>query len=251
MLSANAICEIGVTVSENKDIEVIGDAYLIGREARAAYERLAYLEEVSCLHIDTDVTHKASRAELGISEAREIVLISAEPRIDEKEIAGERVDIKGSLRISGVACEISAAAEPVYVPFKTDAPFSVSLNCGSAVPDGAEPCLRLWTGDVECTLEPDSVSVSVELLGDVRVTLAHSMERLASCSAVGDEKSDTPPSEIVVYYPDADETLYDVSKLHRVRMADVAASCGISAEASTHSLHTPLRSLGIKHIMLP
>lgn len=251
VLTANAICEVGVTLSENRDIEVVGDAYLIGRETRAAYERMSYLEEVCSLRIDSEVTHRASRAELGISEAREIVLISAEPRIDEKQVSGDKVEIKGACRISGVACEISASAEPVYVPFRTEAPFSLSLNAGSFVPEGAEPNLRVWVGDVECTLEPDAISVSMDLRGDVLITLAQSVERLASCSAVGEEKFDTPPSEIVVYYPDADETLYDVSKLHRVRVADVAARCGISAEASTLNGQTSLRSLGIKHIMLP
>ena len=251
VLSANAICEIGVRLSENRNIELIKDAYLIDRETRSAYERLDYLEEVARLRIDSELSHKVKRSELGISEAREIVLVNAEPKIEEKHATGDGARITGVCRISGVACEISASGEPVYSPFKTEAPFTVSASSTSRIPDGAELECMIRVGDIECTLEPDALSVSTDLFGEVRVITAHSIERLASCSAVGEERIDTPPSEIVVYYPDADETLYDVSKLHHARMADVAAKCGVSVEASTNDGVTPLRSLGIKHVMLP
>ena len=251
VLSANAICEIAVAVSENKEIEIIKDAYLVDCECRSGYERIDYLERIASLEIDSDVTHKVNREELGLQTAREIILISADPKINEKKAVGDSVELSGVCRVNGVACEILSSGQPAYVPFRTDAPFTVHVNSSCHIPVEAELECRVMLGDVECTLDPTDICISLTVLGEVEINCPHSVERLVSLSVVGEEKLDTPPSEIVVYYPDDDETLYDVSKLHHARMADVAAKNGISVEASSHDGAVTLHSLGIKRIMLP
>ena len=251
VLSANAICEFALMISQNKAIEVTKDAYLIDRECKNTYERLNYLEHVATVHMTDDFSAKVSREELGLSTAREIILINADSRVDEKVITKDSIEISGICRVNGVACEISPSGQPTYVPFRTDVPFSLSGGCGCLIPGEAELECALSVCDLECTFETDNLCVSMTLLGDARIVCPHSIERLASCTVAGEGKIDTPPSEIVVYYPDADETLYDVSKLHHVKMADVAAKNGISVETATCDGNPSLRSLGVKHVMLP
>ena len=251
VLSANAICEFTLMISENKEIEVTKDAYLIDRECKNTYERLNYLEHVATVRMADDFSEKVSREEIGLSSAREIILINADSRVDEKVISGDSIEISGICRVNGVACEISPSGQPTYVPFRTDVPFALSGGCGCLIPSEAEFECALSVRNLECTFESDNLCVSMTVLGDARIVCPRSIERLASCMVASEEKIDTFPSKIVVYYPDEDETLYDVSKLHHVRMADVARKNGISVETVSREGNPPLRAIGVKHIMLP
>ncbi len=250
VLTANAICEFSLMLSENKEIEIISDAYIVNGECSSEYEKMRYIEHIASQSAKDTVTLSASREELGIANVRDVLIMDAEPTVKEMKPMESGVVLEGVNRISGVACEISAENEVLYIPFKTETPFSVRVNCSCQMPEKASVWCQVRSGACEFVLDPGSISCSFDLYSHVIVGEEKSVERLSSFDRAEENAVSHNPSEIVVYYPDDDETLYAVSKLHRVRVADVAAVNGITVEAST-AAEVTLNSLGVKRIILP
>jgi hypothetical protein len=152
--------------------------------------------------------------------------------------------------ISGVACAISAEDEIIYTPFKAEAPFAVNVPFDAKISVAQDARCVVSAGACNVPLDSDRISLNYDLYCYVRVEEDKTATRL--CSLIPEEgKGETGRlSEIVVYYPDPDETLYSVSKLHRRRMCEVAALNGIAATASALGDET-LGALGVKHLIIP
>jgi hypothetical protein len=250
VLTANVICEFALMLSENKEIEIIKDAYIVGAECSSEYEDMRYIEHITSRSAKEEIAVSVSREELGIANARDVLIIDAEPTVKETKKTENGVLLNGANRISGVACEISAENETVYIPFKTESDFSVLVNSGCPIPEKASVWHQVRSGACKINLDPENIYCSFDLYSRVNIAEEKVINRLAGCSRSEETVSTHNPSEIVVYYPDADETLYAISKMHRVRIADVAAVNGIAIEASTSS-ETSLHSMGIKRVILP
>ena len=251
VLTANVICEFALAVSENKSIEVIKDAYLVGKGSSCEYNELGYLERIADLRSTDEITHTILRDELGLGGVRDILMADASFKPCEIKNLGGSVEISGNVVFSGVACEVSGGEQLVYLPFKTEAPFCVRVNSSSQISEDSTVDAVITGGEIRCSLDSERLSLLVDVNSELHIRREHSEKRLYSFTECSDGEVEACLSEIVVYYPDVNETLYDVAKLHHVRTSELAFCNGIAVDASTSVTGETLHSLGVKKVLLP
>ncbi|MBQ7333212.1 MAG: LysM peptidoglycan-binding domain-containing protein, partial [Clostridia bacterium] len=99
-----------------------------------------------------------------------------------------------------------------------------------------------------CEWELDADNLSLELWYSVSYSLgcAESERYLSSCELVGDVEYKKTPSSITVYYPDENETLFQVAKKFHTTVKDIAADNMISEPTA---LGVPAK-IGLKKLII-
>jgi len=235
-------------VSYNTPIKLVRDCYLTDCRTECETEELEYSELVSSVNRTEKLVTELDREALGVGDARSFLLASARARVGSTKLSDNSVIISGELRFSGIACEVSEAEEATYSNVKIDVPFEQKVNIGCQIPNGARTECCLSARDVALTLEGDKVVAALSL--DVAVSvLSDRRDSYVSSSYRCDEKYETDPVLVTVYYPEPDETLFDISKKFHRSQVSVAATNSLK-ESVFADKNSSLVSLGVKKVII-
>ena len=249
VITVNAISELYCTVSENAEIEIITDAYLKNRNTNAKYEDSEY-SAVVCMNTAEEVfSVSQSRGEIGCENIREILTLSADIRSFEKNTTPVGFSLSGEAAFSGAACEINEDNTPSYIPVKFSAPFSLNVNCNTQIPAGASLDVSVTAIDCDATLDAERLSVNCFVKIGYRVTDTTVINRLTECSVAGEEEYEPSLSKISVYYPEEEETLFDIAKKFHTTCAKIASDNKLD-EAVMAMTCAPVSNSNVKKLII-
>ena len=236
----SAIVDFSVVGERNEQMEMLADAYMKSCATENTYEDFNY-GELAALVVENGTQNAAiTRAEFETDRLREVIFLSALPKIESVESSGKGAKIVGEIRYSGIASELCDDGSVSYNPIKFSAPFeeNVNINCQNCENLKLEAKAKAYSAGASV----DASKLYASCILQLCVTATNDKcERRLSCSEARTESPyELHPARVVVYYPDANDTLFSVAKrFHTTPLKvaldnslDVAVSSGSNAETS-------------------
>ena len=247
-LVVKPIVEYRVGGMKNEVIPVILDAYLTDRDVENTYTAFSELEYLGGAKIEEELTFTPAFSDLSVEALREILFTGAKVRISEAAPAANGVKIKGTVRFSGVACQINEDGTPGFVGIKYDAPFEKNVNYTCHIPASARVLCHGGVASVGGLATSSGAELSAWVSLDIAVFNGNSLSCLCT-SVAGEEKYESEGVSITVYYPAEGETLYDVGRKFHSRPIDIAADNSL-AEAVFADGCGDLKRNGVKRLVI-
>lgn len=233
VLSVFAVVDFAATLSKNEEISVVKDAYLPSRDTEGEYSLLSYEELYKIGNFACNVETKFDRASLGLENARDILMLRAVPSFVETTKSANGAKIEGELSFTGVACEIKEDSTPDYIPIKCSSPFADFVNLNCQYPDNSVLECRITSAISDASFNEGEAIFKTALSLEYRVYTPKTVTRMSECSLIGEREYSKSSSEIRVYYPNSEETLFSVAKKYHTTSAKIAEDNGLTVEAST------------------
>ena len=249
VITVNAISELYCMASKNEDAALTKDAYLKNRETCGKYEDLEYSSIVCMKTEEGSFTASVSRGDIGCENIRDILTLGTDVRSFQKSITSGGFEISGDATVSGIACEINENGSIGYVPVKFTAPFKVFVSCNTSFPESAQLECSVTPVETEGVLDAEKLTVKCMLKIGYRVTSCDFIRRMTECSVVGDTEYKSCLSSITVYYPDEDESLFEIAKKFHTTGAKIASDNSLS-EQTLAGKDLPVSLSGVKKLII-
>ena len=246
---ANIICEYTVELIENKSCEVVMDAYLTDRETKNKYRESEFLRLVSSSVAELSIDVDFDREGMPLSDTSEILAISAELRSISASPSKQGCEFVGEIIVSGVACETNVDGTVGYIPFKTQSSFCENVNINCQIPDGAIINYSFSLPDPEVVFDADASRVKCTAPVRIYVFVPTRLTRLYSSEIASVERRVKDNSQITVYYPKANETLFEVAKKHHTTAGKIALDNKLT-ESVLASLDSSDSLVGVKKLII-
>ena len=245
-LVANVIMELGALAFYNESVELISDAYLKSKDTASEYENLNFTSHIAAETKSGSVNIKIPRKELEMGNIKEILSLNQDFKGLALKNDGKSAKFSGNVAFSGAACEISEDGETYICNLKFTVPVVIDVNISCQIPENSKISAKILP--LGCEWELDADNLSLELWYSVSYSLgcAESERYLSSCELVGDVEYKKTPSSITVYYPDENETLFQVAKKFHTTVKDIAADNMISEPTA---LGVPAK-IGLKKLII-
>ncbi|MBO7303754.1 MAG: DUF3794 domain-containing protein [Clostridia bacterium] len=248
VVTVNAICEITCMTAENREVTPIVDAYLKNRDTDGTYRDFSYTELLGMGSLDNSFEASVMRSEVGCEDIRDVIYAAFTLRDVEYKVVKGGLDISANATVCAVACEINDKNEPQYLPLKFSSPMQLGVNCGFPIPEGAEIELELIPIDARHTILEDKITFKCSLTLKWSVAKNHTVRVMSECNVVSASDSPQNKSTVTVYYPDSEESLFDIAKRFHTTCAKIAGDNSLSD--ATFSSRDSATSLGIKKLII-
>lgn len=232
-LTCDLILDLTVVEDENISVSMPTDAYAPERVVDLEYNTVK-LESIAMPISESFMSEvRKDRLELGLAEARDIIITDATVKPDPVRKEGDNVFLTGEIKFMGVATQVSEDGALSYVSFKTSVPYEHIVNNTCQNLDGVTFDILTSVNDVSCMIDKDEALFECNVCFD-GVAISDRSCRYISSVKIAEEKAERPPRRVVVYYPDKDESLYEVAKQFDTTSRAVANinSLGIDVAAS-------------------
>ena len=247
-LVAKPTVEYRVCGVKNAVVPILLDAYLTDREVENTYTAFSHAEYLGGVKMSEELTFTPTNKDLSCEPLREIILADAKLRVTEAIPDGFGVKIKGTIRFSGVACQINEDGTPSFVGIKYDTPFEKNANYTCHIPTSSRVFCHGDVTSVVGLATADGAELTVGFSLNISAINSESISCL-STSVAKEEKYEDEGVSITVYYPAKGETLYDVGRKFHTRPLDIAADNSL-AEAVFAEDGGDLSCHGVKRLII-
>ena len=241
----SAIVEFALRADFNNEHEVVTDAYLKSAPTENTYTSFKYNELVDSLVETGEVAVEIPLSELDTVGLRDVPLVTATAKIESVEVEGGCAVVSGELRFSGIASE-SGDDGVSYIGIKHAAPFTYSLCLDDPIEDGALVSVHVTVPEVLAVIDGDVLELTARLRCEMTVLMPRDIKVLESMLPSGSEY-EKEESRVVVYYPDGDETLFDIAKKFHTTPTAIAADNSLSADVSAGDKAV---GVGVKRLLI-
>ena len=168
-----------------------------------------------------------SRSELESESLREIILMTAIPKVERVELSDSTVNIFGEIRYSGIAsCVVDEKAS--YVGIKISSPFATNVNIDCQNVENLQIDAQVLAHSASASIDADKIYASCTLESVVMISEEQRERVLSTFSIKEGDPLDVKGAKITVYYPTSDDTLFSVAKRFRTSVLKVARDNEIS-----------------------
>ena len=160
----------------------------------------------------------------------------------------ENIKLEGEMRLSVMACEINDQGEPTFVGLKLDIPFvtKVKNSCQNA---HITDCLcDIYLTSNSVTLDADKIYIKATIFSTIE-QISTSNIRYVSSSVFTDEVYEKVGSDVVVYYPESGESLFDVARSFHTSLLKIASDNSLS-ESVFRSCDSPASLVGVRKLII-
>jgi hypothetical protein len=231
VITVNAIAEYVCVASTNEDVSVIADSYLRNRDTETVYETSSFSSLMEMRSVECTAAFDIPLSDIGCENIRDVLVLRADMRQNDKSVVQNGMEIRGDAVISGVACEINEENTPVFLPIKFTSPFAVFVNSSCQIPENSDVECKILPWGAEHTLDGERMSVRCRLGVNYRVCQPRRVRHVVSCNAVGEAEYVNTLSKITVYYPDGEESLFDIAKKFHTSAGKLAEDNGLTEAA--------------------
>lgn len=244
----SAVIEFSVIGEENQSVEITTDGFFTNFSTENSYRNFDYssLSEVK----NEKRTHSGEfvREENDLTDIREILFLTATPRIEESILEDGSVKLRGEVKYSGVATK-QIEDKITYTGIKFSAPFeeNVNINCQNDAKISFET--EIHAANASAVLDANKMYASCIM--DIRVVACEERSEsiLESMTRVDREEYTSDVAKITVYYPESGESLFSVAKRFRVSPTKIAKDNSLSE--SVFSSDSSFGSLGeVKRLII-
>ncbi len=247
-ITASIITEGKMRVSRNTPVTLVRECYLPSCKTECEHDELVYTELVGCGEKCEKFVRELERQEVCQGEVKSFLLSDARATVNSTELFESSAKVCGNIRFSGIACEISESGETLCSNVKVDVPFEQKVNISCHIPDGARAESTVSATASTITADRDKLVFECEMCCNVAV-VCDRRESYVSMSVMCDEKYESDPTLVTVYYPEDGETLFDVSRKFHKPMIAVAAANALT-ESVFADKTSSLSALGIKKVVI-
>ena len=246
-LVADCVMEICLVAECNQSLELLRDAYLKTASTENSYDDFRYHSLVGSSSAKGTHNAELDRSALESENLREIVLMTATPKVDRVELADGKVNILGEIRYSGIASE-QTEDKISYVSIKTSSPFATNVNINCQTHSNMRVNCHATAFDSEIKITENDAMCSCDLILGVSLS-SEKRQRCLGASNLTDEEYATDASVVTVYYPDASESLFEIAKRFHTSVSAIAVSNRLS-ESALASLERPLGAVGVNKLII-
>jgi len=217
----NMIATGSVAGIANTPLRLVKDCYSTECSTTTDARDFHYTEYIASRDCSEKIAATVARADASLESVRNVIYSSATAKIEETKIAANHLVVGGNLRFSGIACEINEAGEIAYTPVKLDVPFEQNVNYDIQIPENARTHVSASVSGVR--FEVDSASVLP--LATLTLSTSVSVDMRESCiesTVIGEERYESDPSLLTVYYPQSGESLFEVGKRFHTSVLSIA-----------------------------
>lgn len=227
-ITADVIAELFVTATDSSEVFVTSDAYSQSGATVEEHSEIVYEGFVASASDKSTLEITKTRDELGLSDARDIVFLDAKIKTDSISVGKGELIFDGEIRFFGIAGEPMAEGEMTYVNFKHTVPYYRSVKIKEELAEDATVSCRATVSDASALFDRDAVELSLAVTLDFSYG-ERLRESYVSSLCFADEKTEARKrSQITVYYPTADDTLFGIAKKFRTTVKDIALSNSLS-----------------------
>jgi len=226
-LVMNAVIEICVVADYNEKVDLLTDAYLKASPTENTYSDFEYLSLLDTATVKGTHNAELERSEIESDALREIILMTATPKVERVEIADGAVNIFGEVRYSGIASDMKDD-KISYVSLKLSSPFAINVNIGCQNIENLEVDAKVSALNVSASLDTNKVYTNCVLESSVSICEKKCEKILSSFEIKENEEYESGGAKITVYYPTEDDTLFSVAKKYRTSVLKVARDNDIS-----------------------
>lgn len=226
----SAIAELSVVGEKNQNLTVVTDAYLKSCETDNVYENFSFSE--LCGVGVSRISHNAeiSRAELESERLREVLFLTATPKVESTAMISGALNITGEIRYNGVASEITENDETSYVMLKFNEPFSINVNCDCQKGENLRYETKVYARGVDANIDANNLYASANLEAVAVFYEDKTVKVLASSDKVSGGEFSSDGAKITVYYPGKDDTVFDVARRYHTSVSKLASDNMLTEE---------------------
>ena len=244
----NAVVEMCVVADYNERVELLTDAYLKNAPTENGYRDFDYISLKDSSTVKGTHNAELDRSEIESESLREIILMTATPKVERVELGEGLVNIFGEVRYSGIASDMNED-KISYVSLKFASPFVTNVNIDCQNVENLEVDARVSAHSASANLDANKVYASCVLESSVTVCEEKREKILSSFVMKENEKYESNGAKITVYYPTDDDTLFSVAKRYRTSVLKVARDNDISE--SVFASNNPEGKLaGVKKLII-
>ena len=210
-LTCDLILDLTVLEDENIAVSMPTDAYSPGREVALEYNTVKLESVLMPISVSVRSEARKDRTELGLSEARDIIITDAVVRSDPARAEGDSIFLTGEIKYTGAATQVSEDGAVSYVSFKTSVPYEHIVNNTCQSIDTVTYDILTSVSGACCMIDKDEILLACNLCFE-GVAVSDRTCRYISSVSMKEEKCEGASRRVVVYYPDKDESLYEVAK---------------------------------------
>lgn len=247
-LFAEISVDVEVFASVSEDVVVYRDMYLCDSETENKYGVFTYPTPYEQFSLAENVSLETPVSECGIEKIRNVVYGIASVIPEEINVSEKAVNIKGKIRVSGIACEINEAGGLEYAPIKFDSYVDINANNSCQIKNGNVKNSDIRVRDFCITNDADKIYTSFAL--ELRGSCCGSKDITALISSfISGSYDKRDKSEVVVYYPESDDTLFGIAKKYHTTAMDIASANSLT-ESVFNSMGQTGALSGIKKLII-
>ena len=225
----SAIVDMSAVGEANEAGEIVTDAYLKSFAVDNKYEEFSYSELSDVLSSVESESGSVQRSEIEAEGIREILFLKATPKIEAVSCENGKVNVSGELKYSGIASVTDGDGSFSYIPLRFSLPFERSFEVKSC--DNLSSDVRVRAHGAGATFDASKLYVSCNLEVTLLTCEEKRVKRLSSSRKISEQPFEKNDSRIVIYYPDANESLFSIAKKYRTTVGKIASDNSLGVEA--------------------
>jgi hypothetical protein len=223
-----SVCaDFSCALDRNEEAEIITDAYADGCECAVKWQRLDYNELAGSLSAERELRLFGAKGDSG-SSLGEIIFKDYSVQLVSVKAEGGAVTFCGECRLSAVC---SGGGEERFVPVKLASPFEISAKHGSLIlPEGCEIIPEISVSEIAALIDGDGIRADVRLRASCRIVSSKSISCVSDVECAEPVIEAVSHPEIVAYYHEKDECLWDIAKKYKKDPRSVARDNSIDIQ---------------------
>ena len=231
-LVLNVIAEMRLLCDENRECQVLTDAYLCGCECENSYEIFDYNEYVKKIDEVRPFAEKIPLGDLEHERLRDVIITRVTPKIEGQEKTDNGVKIFGEMKVCAIATELKDDETPEYTNLKFNVKFEENVNINCQNHPNLDINTNINVDSISCEVDSDYIYLRLNEEIFLQVTAAERLEVLVSANANEGVRFEKNPARITVYYPESGDTLYSVAKTFHTTKEKLLLDNSIALSAS-------------------
>ena len=230
VVTVSVITEAALVGRANESIRLITDSFICDRGTENEYTNSTFMSHAGSMSEQFNIDLEFDRSELGAQNLRNVIYSDGVCSLSNATIEGDGIKLEGEMRLSVMACEINDDGEPTFVGLKLDIPFATKVknSCQNSNITDVYADLCLVSNSV--TLDADKIYVMACI--DVGMQFSASRNvRYVTSSVLTDEVYESVGADVVVYYPDSGESLFDVARSFHTSLLKLASDNSLTESA--------------------
>ena len=246
---ASFITEYIPRASGNRPMQITTDAYLTDRECECRYSELVLGHFLERRSAEDTIDLPLDFESLSLEMPESILFITAEPRIRSTELADGTLKILSDIRFSGIACEVNGEEARSYAQLRHTAEHTKEITLADGCAGEVLPEVCVVMSDVKGRVEDGRVVLSARLNYTAKLTSKDKYRYLSEIDSIGEPEEKKKNGKISVYYPDTEDTLFDVARKFRTTAERVAIDNSLT-EAAIADGCSPASLVGVDMLII-
>ncbi|MBQ1261253.1 MAG: DUF3794 domain-containing protein [Clostridia bacterium] len=233
----------------NVPIDYVSEAYLKGSDYENKYEKMSFTTNLTCERVAFEVEESLPLSDLTDMPVRDILFAGASGRVTGVNAVGSSAEVNLEEKITLILSSVDENGEQNVFSVKAPINIKKNVNLNCQIPANSRVEYRIITNDINASIDGESVYFDIRVVMNVVASEDKTVQRLASISPVADSAHEIKKNVISVYYPQPEDTLFDVARKFHTSAHKIAAD-NMLTEAAMAASTEPSSLGGVRRLLI-